>query len=173
MSDTDKISKRRLVIGAIAAVAIMLGVIAISIVGSNIRANDEKERQLELEKQAIQEVDLAVDTEIASSYIKVSIGGNPTSEPQNLSIIQKWLDSNPYVEIIDILPDSTAFGVDGVTIVYRKSVTEKYYRAILDDNNFNLKDYVTATQITNSANNQDYRIYLIIIKSDIPSKSVV
>lgn len=173
MGDTDKISNRLLVIGAIAAVAIMVGVIAIVVAGSSIRANDEKERQLELEKQAIQEVDLAVDTEIASSYIKVSIGGNPTSEPQNLSIIQKWLDSNPYVEIIDILPDSTTFGVDGVTIVYRKSATEKYYRAILDDNNFNLKDYVTATQITNSANNQDYRIYLIIIKSDIPSKSVV
>lgn len=173
MNDTDKISNRLLVIGAIAAVAIMVGVIAIVVAGSSIRANDEKERQLELEKQAIQEVDLAVDTEIASSYIKVSIGGNPTSEPQDLSIIQKWLDSNPYVEIIDILPDSTTFGVDGVTIVYRKSATEKYYRAILDDNNFNLKDYVTATQITNSANNQDYRIYLIIIKSDIPSKSVV
>ena len=174
MNDTDKISNRLLVIGAIAAVAIMVGVIAIVVAGSSIRDSTEKqEEQLELEKRAIQDVDLAVDTDIASSYIKISIGGNTTPEPQDLSIIQKWLDSNPYVEIIDILPDSTPFGVDGVTIVYRKSATEKYYRAILDDNNFNLKDYVTATQITNSANNQDYRIYLIIIKSDIPSKSVV
>lgn len=170
MNDTDKISRKRLMFGVIASVVIMLGVIAISIVGSNIRANDEKERQLELEKQAIQEVDLAVDTEIASSYIKVSIGGNPTSEPQDLSIIQKWLDSNPYTEIIDILPDSTAFGVDGITIVYKKSTVENYYRVLIDENNFNMKDYVTSTQITNSANSQTYKIYLVIIKSNMPSE---
>jgi len=174
MNDTDKILKRRLVIEAIATVAIMVGAIAIVVAGSSIRDSTEKqEEQLELEKQAIQEVDLAVDTEIASSYIKVSIGGNPTSEPQDLSIIQKWLDSNPYAEIIDILPDSTTFGVNGITIVYRKSAVENYYRVLLDENNFNIKDYVTATQITNSANTQKYKLYLVTIKSNMPSEVTV